>query len=275
MIILNHKQCLHTHTKYVDGKDSIEELIIEAINRKLDGIGFSEHTYIEYSSFPHQLTINDMPNYKNEIHSLKEIYRNQIDIFCGLEYEFYSDIPTDGFDYMIGSIHYLNINGKIVTFDKGLKETLEYVNEHFNGSGLNFAKKYFETVSLLSKKQKIDIIGHFDLITKNNDVGNIFNTDSKEYLSYGYDAIHSLKNKIPLFEVNTGAISRGYKTTPYPQMEFLKEFKNCGFGAVITSDCHDKNFLDCHYEESRELLLYAGFNSHWILTNNGFKEVKL
>ena len=29
-----------------------------------------------------------------------------------------------------------------------------------------------------------------------------------------------------LFEVNTGAIARGYRTIPYPQMEFLKEFFN-------------------------------------------------
>ena len=85
----------------------------------------------------------------------------------------------------------------------------------------------------------------------------------------------SLKGKIPLFEVNTGAISRGYTTLPYPQMEFLKEFKNCGFGAVITSDCHDKNFLDCGFDNAKTLLLEAGFKSKYVLTDNGFKEVAL
>ena len=78
-----------------------------------------------------------------------------------------------------------------------------------------------------------------------------------------------------MFEVNTGAIARGYRTTPYPQFEFLKEFKDCGFGAVITSDCHDKEFIDCYYKESRELLLNAGFNSQWVLTKDGFKEVEI
>ena len=55
-------------------------------------------------------------------------------------------------------------------------------------------------------------------------------------------------------------------------MEFLKEFKNCGFGAIITSDCHDARLIDCYYKEMRELLLAAGFKSHYILTENGFKE---
>ena len=72
-----------------------------------------------------------------------------------------------------------------------------------------------------------------------------------------------------------GAIAREYRTAPYPQMEFLREFKNCGFGAVISSDCHNKSFLDCHFEESRELLISAGFNSIWILTDGGFKEIGL
>ena len=60
-----------------------------------------------------------------------------------------------------------------------------------------------------------------------------------------------------------------------PDMQVLKEFKNCDFGAVITSDCHNKDFIDCYYNEARELLLSAGFTTQCILTDNGFKEVKL
>ena len=48
-----------------------------------------------------------------------------------------------------------------------------------------------------------------------------------------------------------------------------------GFGAVITSDCHDKRFLDCYYDEARALLAEAGFKTKWLLTDKGFKEVEL
>lgn len=58
-------------------------------------------------------------------------------------------------------------------------------------------------------------------------------------------------------------------------MEFLKEFNRLGFGAVITSDCHDKNFIDCHFEGAKSLLEAVGFKSKWILTENGFKEIGL
>ena len=87
--------------------------------------------------------------------------------------------------------------------------------------------------------------------------------------------LHALKGKIPFFEVNTGAIARGYKTLPYPAMDFLKEFKALGFGAIITADCHNKDYLDCNFEEAREILSAAGFCSRWIFTKDGFKEVVL
>lgn len=270
-----YKQNLHTHTTFADGKDTLEELVIEAINRGFSSLGFSEHSYMHFSSFPNQLTLEKMPAYINEINTLKMKYQDIIDIFCGLEYELFSEVPVDGFDYMIGSVHYLDFGEQILGFDRNLQQTLDYVNDNFGGDGLAFAKKYFETVITLPEKHNFDIIGHFDLVVKNNEAGRFVNTSSKEYLNAGFEAIHALKGKIPLFEVNTGAISRGYRSIPYPQIEFLKEFKECGFGAVITSDCHDKNFLDCHFKESRELLLATGFKTIFILTNKGFKEVNI
>ena len=270
-----YKQNLHTHTTYTDGKDTPEELVLEAIKRGFSSIGFSEHSFMHFSDFQSQLKIENMAAYINEINKLKEKHQDMIDIFCGLEYELFSEVPTSNLDYMIGSVHYLKFGEKLLGFDRNLAQTQDYINDNFGGDGLKFAKKYFETVITLPQKHNFDIIGHFDLIAKNNEKGRFIDTSSKEYLNAGFEAIHSLKGKIPLFEVNTGAISRGYRTSPYPQPEFLKEFKNCGFGAVITSDCHNKNFLDCYFKEARELLISTGFKTIWILTNDGFKEVSL
>ena len=269
------KQNLHTHTNYTDGKDEPEELVLEAIKRGFSSIGFSEHSFMYFSDFQPQLTLDKMPNYIKELNQLKVKYQDMIDIFCGLEYDLFSKVPTDDLDYVIGSVHYLKFGNEILGFDHNLEQTQNYINNNFGADGLKFAKKYFETVITLPEKADFDIIGHFDIISKNNEKGHFLDTSSKEYLNWGYEAIHALKGKIPLFEVNTGAIARGYRTTPFPQPEFLKEFKKCGFGAVITSDCHDKNFLDCHFNEVRELLLSCGFKTNWILTDNGFKEVNI
>ena len=272
---MKNKQNLHIHTTYADGRDTPKQMIEKAIERGFDSIGFSEHSYSEFSLYPHQMTVADMEIYKQEICNLKKEYKGIIDIFCGLEFEMYSDVDTDGFDYLIGSVHYLDANGNIETFDNGLESTLDYINRNFQGDGLAFAKKYYETVVMLPQKRNFDILGHFDLVIKNNDKGGFVDVHSKEYLDYGLEAIHALKGKIPFFEVNTGAISHGYRKEPYPQMEFLKEFKNLGFGVLITSDCHNREFIDCYYEQARELIAQAGFKSRWILTEGGFVEVSI
>ena len=269
------KQNLHIHTTYADGKDAPEAMVKEAIRKGFDSIGFSEHSYMKFSPMTCQMTVEDMRRYQAEIRALKEAYRGTIDLFCGMELEFYSDVPTDGFDYLIGSVHYLNFDEEVLGFDRSLEETLAYVQKHFGGDGIRFAKEYYDMVASFPEKTAVDIIGHFDILTKNNEKVRFIDVDSKDYLQYGFDAIHALQGKIPLFEVNTGAISRGYRTSPYPQMEFLKEFNRCGFGAVITSDCHDKKDIACFYEEAEELLKEAGFRSKWILTDEGFKEIAI
>ncbi len=270
-----YKQNLHTHTSYTDGTDAAEALVLEAIDRGFDSIGFSEHSFVRYSKYPRQLTEPREALYGKEIRALREKYKERIDIFCGLEYEFYSETKVQGYDYLIGSVHYLDCGTRIDTFDHGLAEARDYIKEYFGGNGLAFAKKYFETVSRLPERGQFDILGHFDLLRKNNDQGKFFDTSDKEYLALGFAAIHALRGKIPLFELNTGAIARGYTLTPYPAMEFLKEFLACGFGAVITSDCHNKAFLDCHFDEAHALLRAAGFRSKWILTQDGFKEIAI
>ena len=272
---MNNKQCLHTHTTYGDGRDKPEDMLRTAIERGFDAIGFSEHSYNKHSRSSFIMTLEKTQEYVREIRALKEKYRGVIDVFCGLEYEFLSDHATDAFDYLIGSVHYLDCNGTPRSFDGGLESTVEYVKEYFGGDGMAFAKCYFETLATLPARGRFDIIGHFDLVSKNNDKAGFFDPHAKEYLQAGYAAIHALRGKIPLFEVNTGAIARGYKQIPYPQPEFLRELHACGFGAVITSDCHDRTYLDCAFDDARALLASVGYTSRFILTDQGFEEVAL
>ena len=55
----------------------------------------------------------------------------------------------------------------------------------------------------------------------------------------------------------------------------LKQMKEWGFGAIISSDCHDAKYLDCAFDDARELLLECGFKEKYILTQEGFSAVAL
>ncbi len=266
---MSYKQNLHTHTVFCDGRDTPEEIVQEAILRGFDSIGFSAHSYVSCTGIG---SLEKLESYKAEILRLKSAYRDQIKIYLGMEYDIFSEHGCEEYDYTIGSVHCLRRNGVTFDFDGGLCQTLQYITDYFDGSSMEFAKCYYETVATIPKYGDFDILGHFDLITKNNEKGNFLDTASAQYLQYAKDAIHELRGKIPLFEVNTGCIGRGYRSTPYPAVELLREFKECGFGAVITSDCHNKKMLDCNFEDAKELLRTVGYNSIYVLTEEGFRE---
>ena len=270
---MGYKQCLHTHSIYCDGKDTLEEMVLSAIKKGFDSIGFSGHSYMDiYAEF--SMSEEKAARYRAEIAALQEKYADRIRIFCGLEKDNYTQLSLDGYDYLIGSVHVMRYKDQLLFIDWSAERTRENIEKFFGGDGIAYAKHYFETVVDLPNHGTFDILGHFDLLTKFNEKEpDLFDTQCEEYRAAATAAAEALVGKVKFFEINTGAISRGYRTTPYPTVPLIKEFKNQGFGVVISSDCHDSQKLDCYFDEAVELLEYCGFNEKYILTENGFKAV--
>jgi histidinol phosphatase-like PHP family hydrolase len=55
----------------------------------------------------------------------------------------------------------------------------------------------------------------------------------------------------------------------------LKHFKERGWHATISSDCHDARYIRQSFEDAGELLKAAGFREYYVLTKEGFKAVSL
>lgn len=270
---MKNKQNLHIHTNLCDGTDTPEEIIVEAIARNFDSIGFSGHSFMNYSNYLG--SVDKTEEYKKEISRLKKVYEDKIKIYLGLEVDMFSEPDMTGYDYLIGAVHYLRVDKEYIGLDRGQQEVERYINTYFDGDGMKYARLYYKTLADLPKYGDFDIIGHFDLVTKYSDNVTFFDETSKEYLNAAFETAEVLAKKIPFFEVNTGAIARGYRKSPYPSMPIIKRFKELGLGVVITSDCHNKRMLDCHFDEATELLKTCGFKEKYILTDNGFSAVAI
>ena len=86
------KYDLHTHTSLCGGRDTHEQMVRTAIDRGIHSIGFSEHSRI--SVLPNRgMRQEDECFYRKEIERLRSIYGDQIHIFCGIEQDYYSDLP--------------------------------------------------------------------------------------------------------------------------------------------------------------------------------------
>ncbi len=265
------KTNFHTHTTFCDGRDTPEEMVLTAIDKGFTALGFSGHAYFVLDA---EITMTEEQQrlYRAEILRLKEKYKDQIEIHLGLEQDSWSPPISYPYEYVIASVHNLLKDGVYCPVDYSAERMLENLAKHFDNDHDVYAKAYFEEVMrLFDKIPRGDVIGHIDLITKYDEKLNLCR--SPRYFAMAKEAIEHLAKYEKPFEINTGAIGRGLRTTPYPSPELLSMIKKAGGRIMINSDCHNRVFLDCAFDQCVDLAKSCGFDSHVILTKEGWKEV--
>ena len=58
----------------------------------------------------------------------------------------------------------------------------------------------------------------------------------------------------PVFEINTGAISRGYRTVPYPSADQIAYIRSKGGVLILSSDSHAAGTICYDFEEFADLV---------------------
>ena len=265
-----YNQNLHMHGVLCDGRDEYEDTVQRAMALGFDGIGFSGHSWMPYSP-SYGMSVENTEKYKAEIARLKQKYSGQIDVYCGIELDMFSPVDVSDFDYVIGSVHYFRMDGGYVGFDRSAEAVRQVIDEHFGGDGMKYAKAYYETLCRLPDAAPIDIVGNFDLIAKHAETHDFFDMQSPEYRKWAVEAIEVLAKRVGVFEINTGAIARGYRTTPYPDPYLLGEIRRLGGQITISSDCHDNRYIDCGFDDALELARSCGFREVLKLTPDGFR----
>ncbi len=242
----------HTHCTFCDGKNTAEELVLEAIRLGCPQIGFSSHSYMAHED-RWGMPFETEKKYKEEILRLKDRYSDKIKIFMGIEYDWYSDFDVSDYDYVIGSVHYIQKGSYFIPLDETANHHKEAIKEYYNGDADALAEEYYEMMSRLPERTNCDIIAHFDLITKFNEREEIYK-ETHRYTNAALNACRKLAKEPVVFEINTGAISRGYRTSPYPAPFILNELISLGAPLVITPDTHSKESILCSMEEIAKML---------------------
>ena len=257
----------HTHTTYCDGKNSAREMILSAIDKGFDILGFSGHGFTAHD-FTYCMMKTD--EYIKELRLLQEEFKDKIEVLVGVEEDRQHYVNRDDFDFIIGSSHYFFDDGVFHHVDhspEGMKEAIDFVN----GDYLKLADRYYNAFCRYILARKPDIVGHFDLVTKFDEITPTFLPDA-QYNRMAEKYIESVADSGCIFEVNTGAISRGYRSLPYPAQNLLYVLKKHGTKITITSDCHAAENLDCFYAETRKILSDTGFEYITLITRDGLKK---
>ena len=254
----------HMHTVFCDGADTPEDMILAAIDKGLETVGLSGHSYVSCEK-GFCMDMQKTAAYRRTVEELKLKYKNKIRVCCGVEQDIYSSLPRIPYDYSIGSVHFVKYGDGFYPIDWTSDRFVAAAEALFGGDLVSYAAYYFSIVAGVYDKTKCNIIGHFDLASKFNEGGRLFDTEDPRYIAAWKAAADRIVSgmkadgRTPLFEVNTGAISRGYRSEPYPSTKIMEYLRDKGAKFVLSSDAHRKENIAFGFEKWYEKLTGEGF----------------
>jgi histidinol-phosphatase (PHP family) len=240
----------HMHTRLSDGANSHEEMIASAIEKGFDEIGFSDHFCIKYR-VKWAVSTEEIAVLEKKVKEVKEKYKDQINILFGLEVDYFPELESEirialqghQFDYVIGSIHFLNDWNYDTDKSRNSEFTPDYLYDW-----------YFGELQKAVKSGLFDYMAHPDLIKKHR----IWPDSSKIELFRQTAEIFAQSGVA--FEVNTSGIDRPCGEF-FPGKELLSEFFKAGVPVTLGSDSHKSDQIGRYFEESKKLLKEIGYQS--------------
>jgi len=227
----------HTHTTYCDGKNTVDEMVQAAIGAGLSEIGFSGHAFMRTDETYFMSRENTL-RYHEDVKKAKERYADRIAVYCGIEQDVLSEPLEYDYEYKLGAAHYAEHDGLWFAVDHKPEVSVETVKHYFGGDWYKYCASYFNLVGSIREVTGSGLIAHFDLVTKFNEDGSFFDENDRRYRHAAMEAMEHLCESDIVLEINTGAMSRGYRTTPYPSEYLLKEAAVRHIPVMINGDVH-------------------------------------
>lgn len=263
----------HVHSNYSDDSEYLmEDIIKDAVNKKIDEICFTDH--VDYGikidpmgrskeELEGKVLNVDYPAYFAELAELKRKYENDIVIKQGMEFgiqshtiqQFESLFSRYLFDFIILSCHQVG--------DK------EFWNQEFQfgRTQKEYNEKYYQEILEVIKKYKnYSVLGHLDLINRYDKCG-----------VYPFEKVSDIISEILRqvisdgkgIEINTSSFRYGLSDLT-PSQNILKLYKDLG-GTILTigSDSHEPEHLGAHIQETMKKIKELGFE--YICTYDSMK----
>jgi len=272
----------HTHSEFCDGKSTASAMAEAAFLQGYRVLGFSSHAPLP---FPTIWNMDEarLPDYAAEVRRLAALWADRgLEILLGLEIDWIEGVrsPTDalfeeaGLDYRICSVHFIkpgpgeafNVDGPEADFDAAMAREC-------GGDGRLAYLEYYRQLSLAIERGGFDILGHLDLVVRNNRNKRWFDEDSRGYLDAAFGAIDGLQGRDIVVEINLGPLVRGKSDVPHPSLPLLRRLREGGVAITFSADAHATTHFGHRLETAREFAKAAGYRSVAVLTQGKWRDV--
>ncbi|MHB9094083.1 MAG: histidinol-phosphatase HisJ family protein [Eubacteriales bacterium] len=247
----------HIHTKMCGhAAGEMEEYVAVAKEKGLQEIGFSDHIPMYFlPEAERDLTIamaeEELPLYVERVKEVQQKFYPypvkfgiEADFIPGMEKELASILNKHDFDYILGSIHFLNGWG----FDNS-----RYKAEYDKWEIYELYQLYFSTLGQAAASGLFDTMAHPDLIKKfgfkpPGDINGLYEETLKQVADSGV-----------CIEVNTAGL-RVPVGEIYPSVRFLELCYRFRVPVSLGSDAHKPDLVGCNLREALELLKSVGYS---------------
>lgn len=263
----------HLHTSHSsDSKAPMESMILKAVDLGLTKICFTEHQDYDYpENDEHFDFLLDTQTYKKELFTLKDKYKDHIQVLFGTEiglmpttYDKCSDFArSENFDFIIGSTHivdqmdpYESIFFETYPGKQGLTRYLEVILENI--------QTYHDYC----------VYGHLDYAVRYCPDKN-YHFVYKDYADLIEEILRTVIEDGKGIEVNTGGYKYGLGY-PNPHPDVLKRYRELG-GEILTigSDGHCPEHMAYDFSKLPDLLTSVGFRYYTVFKDQKPEFIKL
>jgi histidinol-phosphatase (PHP family) len=270
----------HTHSRFCDAPGDPELYIQAARERNVRVLGFSSHAPLPFPTHwtmkPENLTV-----YCARVRELKIQYAGQIEIYLGLEIDYIPGLTgphapqfkSCGLDYCLGSVHYTGqlLDGSYWVVDGSEEEFIQGLRETFKDNIEQAVTAYYALVREMVTTQTPDIIGHLDLIKKNNRGGGYFDENRPWYRAEVEKTLAVIAQSHAIVEINTGGLARGTSHALYPSPWIITRCFELHIPITLNADAHRPEQVVAMFPTTARLLQDIGFRELMVFTKEGWR----
>ncbi len=265
----------HVHIENIDyTPESLNKFIKKAQDEGIEEMGISEHNY----RFKETSNIYTTEYFKErQGPSIKEYFEllsdaklngrrlkrsTEVDFLPGLESKLEKFINDYDFDYVIGSVHWLEDWGFDVPYMKDIWDKVDLKETYM---------QYFFSIYKMIDSQLFDIVGHFDVIKVFGYEPEIFDA---ELISAVEKIVQKIKDNDMCVEINTAGLRKPVGKI-YPKKKWLELFYKADIPIVISSDAHYPEHVGADFDKAISLAKEVGYDKVAVFENKKYKLVPL
>ncbi len=263
----------HMHSRYDDGQREIDDYAQAAIADGLTSIGMSGHAPVPFAN-SYAVKPEALDSYCGDVRRAAAAYAGQIEIAMGLEVDvipgleehFTRTLLPRGFDYFIGSVHFVGNDpaGVPWEFDAG-PDSFARGYEGWYERDIRRLVTNFYTIAGTAATfiPGIAIVGHFDRIKRFNYNGRYFSEDDPWYREAVEGALAAFAKTGTIVELNTA----GWRTptgAAFPSPWICRRCHELGIRMTINTDAHRPDHLTADHDRAVAQLTAAGHREIWV-----------